>query len=369
MLDTVEGAVTTEWNLLAVMPQHLRAQPPRAFGFRQPAEWTRHEATWAAWPFDEEEWRGMLGSARDEFARFVATMARFEPVRLLVADDEAEGDARRRLAGVNGVTFLHVPLDDVWLRDSGPIFVQAPDGRVSFVHWAFNAWGRKFDWALDDEVPEALATHLGLDHFDVDVVLEGGSIDTDGNGTVLTTRQCLLEPSRNPHLRETDLAGLLADYLGFDRLVWLDRGLEGDHTDGHVDTIARFVAPGRVAACVASPDDEPNHTVLAHNVAILRRAGLDVVEVPVPAERRTFEGERLPLTYVNFCLVNGAVLVPQYGDMHDERALRIIGEAFPDRKAVGVDSAAIITSGGSLHCLTQQQPWGPFWSAPEGIAP
>lgn len=311
----------------------------------------------------------MLEPARNEFAGFIATTAGFEPVQLLVADDEAEEDARRRLAGVDDVRFLRVPLDDVWLRDSGPIFVQGPDGRISFVHWAFNAWGRKFDWALDDDVPEAIAAHLGLDHFDVDVVLEGGSIDTDGKGTVLTTRQCLLEPARNPHLSEAELERLLADYLGFERVVWLDRGLEGDHTDGHVDTIARFVAPGRVAACVASPDDEANFATLRHNVETLRRAGLDVIEVPVPADRRVFEGERLPLTYVNFCLVNGAVLVPQYGDKHDQRALRTIAEAFPDRQAVGLDSSAIITSGGSFHCLTQQQPWGPYWSAPEEVNP
>lgn len=311
----------------------------------------------------------MLEAARNEFTHFVSVMARFEPVRLLVADDEAEQDARRRLAGVDEVTFMRVPLDDVWLRDSGPIFVRAPDGRISFVHWAFNAWGRKFDWTLDDEVPEAVAANLGLDHFDVDAVLEGGSIDTDGNGTVLTTRQCLLEPNRNPHLAEADLEGLMADYLGFERVVWLDRGLEGDHTDGHVDTIARFVAPGRVAACVASPDDEANFAGLRDNVETLRGAGLDVIEVPIPVDRRVFEGERLPLTYVNFCLVNGAVLVPQYGDTNDERALRIIADAFPGRQAVGLDSSAIITSGGSFHCLTQQQPWGPYWSAPEEVAP
>mgnify|MGYP006277255223 CR=1 FL=1 len=311
----------------------------------------------------------MLAPARDEFTRFVTTVARFEPVDLLVADEDAEADARYRLRGVEGVRFLRVPMDDVWMRDSGPIFVQAPDGRVSFVHWAFNAWGRKFDHALDDDVPEALATHLDLDHFDVDVVLEGGSIDTDGLGTVLTTRQCLLEPARNPHLSEADLEGLLADYLGFERVIWLDRGLEGDHTDGHVDTIARFVAPGRVAACVAGPDDAANVAVLADNARVLRAAGLEVIEVPVPAERRVFEGERLPLTYVNFCLVNGAVLVPQYGDVNDAVALRLIGDAFPDRQAIGLDSSAIITSGGSFHCLTQQQPRGPRWTTPRKGSP
>ena len=344
------------------MPAHIRHRTPADLGFAQPPEWFPHAATWAAWPFDDDEWRGMLLSARREFEALVRAMARHEPVGLLVADDEAETDARARLSDVDTVAFLRAPLDDVWLRDSGPIFVRRADGVVSFVHWGFNAWGQKFDWHLDDEVPEALAAHLGVDHFDVDIVLEGGSIETDGTGLALTTRQCLLHPARNPHLTQRELESALRDHLGFTRgVIWLERGLEGDHTDGHIDTIARFVRPGVVVACTAESDDAQNHAVLSQNATVMRNAGLEVLEVPLPAERRCFEGERLPLTYVNFCLVNGAVLVPQYGDRNDARALEVIGAAFPDRTVQGLESSAIITSGGSFHCLTQQQPQGPLW--------
>lgn len=348
------------------MPVHLRSPRPAALGFGLPAEAERHAATWAAWPFDDAEWRGMLAPAREEFARFIDAIAGFEPVRLLVADAESAADVRKRLGVRDAITCIEVPLDDVWLRDSGPIFVRNGEGRVSFVHWGFNAWGGKFDWALDDEVPEAIAAHLDLDHFDIDVILEGGSIEADGTGTALTTRQCLLTPTRNPGLGETDLARILAENLGLTRVVWLERGLEGDHTDGHVDTIARFVAPGVVAACVAEPEDALNHATLSANAARLRAEGFTVIEVPLPRERRVFDGERLPLTYVNYCVVNGAVLVPQYADPHDARALSILTEAFPDRAVIGLASSAIITSGGSFHCLTQQQPDGPLWRAPEG---
>ncbi len=338
---------------------------PRSFGFRQPAEWDAHAATWGGWPFDDEEWRGQLEAARTEYAAFARAVANCEPFWLLVADDESLDDAQSRLG--SAVRYLRVPMDDVWLRDSGPIFVTRPDdATVSCVHWRFNAWGRKFDWQLDDDVPEAVVAALDLDHFDAELVFEGGSIETNGQGVAITTRQCLLEPLRNPGLTERDLEHVLAEYLGLTRIVWLELGLQGDHTDGHVDTIARFVDEDTVLACVAEDASDPNHDVLAENAARLR-AHFKVIEIPTPREARFFGEERLPLTYVNYCLANGSVIVPQYGDYNDDRALEIVRHAFPGRDAIALSSAAIITSGGSFHCLTQHQPQGALWKAPESI--
>lgn len=351
------------------MPSHIREETPRSLGFRQPAEWTPHAATWAAWPFDHNEWRGHLAGARQEFTALVRAIARYEPVKLLVdADDtEAEREARHHLSELDNLTLLTVPLDDVWMRDSGPIFVTRNDGWVSFVHWAFNAWGKKFAWRRDDEVPEAIARWLDVDHFDQDVVLEGGSIDTDGHGTALTTRQCLLAPSRNPHLDGPALERVMHDYLGYERIVWLDQGLQGDHTDGHVDTIARFVNERMIVACISDDANDPNHDILRDNLAALRAARdahgrpYDIVPIPIPQARWVADGERLPLTYVNFYITNGAVLVPQYGDAHDGRALDVLRELFRGREVVGLPSSHIITAGGSFHCLTQQQPSGTVW--------
>jgi agmatine deiminase len=342
------------------MPAHVREETPVEQGFRQPPEWAPHAATWAAWPFGEQHWKPHLEAVRDEFAALVAAIAVREPVRLLVADEEVEADARRRLSAVDRVSYFPVALDDVWLRDSGPIFVSRGE-TVAFVNFRFNAWGGKFEWKRDDRVPEAVASILDADHFDAAIILEGGSIDTNGEGVFLTTRQCLLHRGRNPHMSEAALDAALHDALGCEHLIWLDEGLEGDHTDGHVDTIARFVDPRTVVACVTDERTDPNHLVLARNAATLRAAGLRVVELPLPRGRREAHGLRLPLTYANFYILNGAVIVPLYGDPHDEAALDILRPLFADREVVGLSSAAIIHGGGSFHCLTQQQPAGPLW--------
>ncbi|MEW6279335.1 MAG: agmatine deiminase family protein [Candidatus Eremiobacterota bacterium] len=335
-----------------------RLRTPRSLGFAMPAEWEPHAATWTAWPFDDEEWRGFVESARQEYAAVLTRLAECEPVELLVADEEAETDARRRLPGVR---CHRVPLDDVWFRDNGPLFVRRPDGAVAMTHWRFNAWGEKYDFELDARAPEALERILTGHRFEVPVVLEGGSLDVNGRGLALTTRQCLLHPRRNPGWSEADLERVLLENLGIERLVWLERGLEGDHTDGHIDTLARFLNEGTVACCVAEDPADPNHAVLQDNLERLEAAGLDVVPVPLPAAPRYLLGERLPLTYVNFYVANGIVLVPTYGDVNDERALAILGPLFPGRSVEGFAASAILTSGGAFHCLTQQQPAGPMW--------
>ncbi|MBB6098773.1 agmatine deiminase [Deinobacterium chartae] len=342
------------------------APTPRSLGFAMPAEWAPHAATWTSWPFDDELWVGHLEGVRREFAELVRTIARFEPVHLLVRDQEAEQDARTRLQGVSGVTFHRVPLDDVWFRDNGPLFVVRGQD-VSFVNWEFNSWGQKFEWLLDTQAPEAVARFLEVAHWDQSVVMEGGSLELNGQGVALTTRQCLKSEFRNPGLDESDLEGILRDYLGIEKLLWLDAGLEGDHTDGHIDTITRFVDERTIVTCVCEDASDANFATMNDNLARLRAftdaqgRPFEIVTLPLPANRLELEGKRLPPTYANFYIGNGFVVVPMYGDPNDARALEVLRPLFPGREVIGLSSRELITGGGSFHCVTQQQPAGRIW--------
>lgn len=350
------------------MTRHLtREDPtPRALGFAMPAEWTPHAATWMSWPADDALWFGHLEAVRREFAALVGTIARFEKVELLVRDEESERDARARLEGAN-VTFHRVPLDDVWIRDNGPLFVKrrGPDGpEVAFTNWRFNSWGGKFQWQHDDAVPEFVAERLGAGHWDLPQVLEGGAIELSGAGVALTTRSCLLTETRNPGLSEDDYARLLRQNLGIEKLLWLTGGLENDHTDGHIDTITRFVNERTVVTSVAAEPSDANFAPMQQNLAALRAmTDLDgqpfqIVELPLPANRLEGAEGRLPPTYANFYIGNGFVVVPQYGDVNDERALEVLTPLFPGREVIGLGAASLITGGGAFHCVTQQQPEG-----------
>ncbi len=322
-----------------------------------PAEWEPHAATWAAWPFDDEEWRGFLAPAREEYSEVLRRLSAFEPVELLVHDQDTEDDARRRLEGCD-VRYHRCPLDDVWLRDNGPIFVRREDGKIHLTHWRFNAWGQKYDYALDARAPETIARILNARRVEIDLVMEGGSLETDGTGLCLTTRQCLLHPRRNPNVEASELQRNLHRYLGLDRVIWLERGLEGDHTDGHIDTLTRFVAPGKVVTSMAADRSDSNYELLQENFHQLEAYGLEVVKLPLPQERRELEGVRLPMTYANFYIANGIVLVPLYQDTRDDEAMHVLSKVFPGRLVEGFPARAIITSGGAFHCLTQQQPAG-----------
>jgi agmatine deiminase len=333
-----------------------------------PAERGPHAATWLSWPSGEALWEGELASVRAEVTALAAALARFEPVAVNVADASAETDARRRLdeAGVpaGAVSFHRVPLDDAWLRDNGPLFVVDDAGRLALTDWRFDGWGGKYPAARDDRVPAAIADALGVRRFAYDAVLEGGAIEMDDDGTVLTTRSCLLDGVRNPGLDEAGYAALLREGLGATRVVWLRGGLVDDHTDGHVDTVARFVGGGALVCAVADEDDEDNGAVLSANrarLAELRRADgrpYELVELPLPCDRSRRHGVRPPRSYANFCLTNGGVVVPTFGDPRDGEALEILASAFPDREVVGVDARQLVTGGGGVHCLTQHQPEG-----------
>ncbi|MFC4424713.1 agmatine deiminase family protein [Deinococcus navajonensis] len=349
------------------MRHFLPSDPsPHDLGFTMPAEWAPHAATWMSWPADDDLWFGRLSGVRAEFAELVRTIARFEPVQLLVRDPESEQDARARLAGAD-VTFHAVALDDVWLRDNGPIFVQRGQ-EIALVNWRFNAWGGKFHWQNDDRVPEYVAQVLNAGHWDRPEILEGGGLEVNGRGVGLTTRSCFLTETRNPGLDEARYGALLQQTLGVRQLLWLGGGLENDHTDGHIDTITRFTDEQTIVTSVEPNPADPNHAVMQANLEALREMRdqdgqpFRIAELPLPAERLEGAEGRLPPTYANFYIGNGFVVVPQYGDPHDEQALAVLRPLFPGRELIGLSSREIIGGGGSFHCVTQQQPAGSIWT-------
>lgn len=354
---------------------HIFSDSPRALHYAMPPEWALHSATWMSWPFDDEMWHGHLREVRREYAQFVRKLSQFEPVHLLVRDAEARASASEALQGVQRVQMHELPLDDVWLRDNGPIFVTRPEKAeggssvlppVAMVNWEFNAWGDKYDWSQDNEAPEAISRILDLPYFENAMIMEGGSLDINGEGVCLTTEQCLLSPKRNPHASRADIEKALYDFLGQKQIVWLKLGLEGDHTDGHIDTITRFASADTVlhSSCLDRSDInwqrmEENKEIL-QGVRLADGRSLKVIDLPLPQKRLELaDGTRLPPTYANFYIANGAVLVPQYGDPQDEAALSILRQAFPRHQVIGLASRYIITGGGSFHCLTQQQPAKP----------
>ncbi|MDF1521359.1 MAG: agmatine deiminase family protein [Trueperaceae bacterium] len=356
---------------------HLEHPTPADLGFRMPAEWGPHAATWTSWPSDDDLWEGQLDAVRGEFTCLVATISGFEPVVVNVTGEEAEGDARRHLtaagADLDRVRFHRVPLDDAWFRDNGPIFVVDGYARVAATDWRFNAWGGKYAFARDDRVPEAVARTLGMRRFAFPYVLEGGAIEVNDEGLLLTTRSCLRTSTRNPDLDEGAYEALLRAGLGVRHVVWLDEGLEGDHTDGHVDTIVRFAGDRTIVCAVAEDPRDANFGPMQRNLATLRALRTPdgdpyhVVELPLPRERLEEGGHRLAASYANWYVANGVVVVPTYGDPNDARALDLVRPLFPDRDVLGLRARALVTGGGAWHCVTQQQPAGEV--APEAVAP
>ncbi len=335
---------------------------------RLPAEWTPHEATWLAWPAHADLWGENLAPAQRAFVALCEGIASGpaetrEELRILVRDGEAEEGARAALGHL--APRLHrIPYGDIWLRDTAPIFVRDEAGRVVPTVFAFNGWGGKYVLPGDDGVARAIAATTGVSGEVFPWVLEGGSVEVDGEGTVLTTRQCLLHENRNPGMGREAIERGLVEALGAERVLWLGEGLLNDHTDGHVDTIARFVAPGVVVAMEPSGADNPNREALLQILGDLRAmrdaAGrsIEVVTVPSPGRILDAEGRIMPASYVNFYIANHAVVVPTYGAPADEAAVARIAALFPGRRTTGVDARAVLTGGGAFHCITQQVPRG-----------
>lgn len=335
---------------------------PRASGYRMPAEWQAHASTWLAWPSAAHLWEEDLLVAQAEHADLCRELAQGETLDVLVPDAEAEATARSALFGLD-VRLHRIPFGDIWLRDIAPIFLQGPGG-VASVRFAFNGWGGKYVLPHDAAVAHAIQQVDGRASFASGFVLEGGSVDVDGEGTVLTTRQCLLHPNRNGVVDEATCEAILRDHLGAERVLWLDEGLLHDHTDGHVDTIARFIAPGVVACMAPSGFDDPNREVLDTIARDLGRmsdaAGrrLEVVRIPSPGLVLDEDGDAMPASHVNFYIANACVAVPIYGTPWDEAAVEALRPWFPGRKVVGLSARAILTGGGAFHCISQQVPLG-----------
>jgi agmatine deiminase len=342
-------------------------QNPRADGFAMPAEFASHQATLMAWPARDEWWGAVLDPAKNEWAGVARAVAAFEPVTM-VCNPGQSADVRRRCG--SGVEPLELPIDDSWMRDNGPIFVADANGDIALVQFRFNSWGEKFlPYDNDVRVPEVLASHLGVRRYQAPFVLEGGSFFVDGEGTLLTTEQCLLHPNRNPSMSREEIEDGLRSFLGVETVIWLPHGLVEDRdTDGHVDGLAQYVRPGAVMMSVAAGDDDPNAARFDEDRAVLSRlpdAGgrtIDVLDGPVNAWAEVDGVGRVVIPYLNFYVVNRGVIVPVGGVPEDEAALEVVGKVFPDREVVGVPAALISHGGGGPHCITQQVPAGSFVS-------
>ncbi|MCI0430812.1 MAG: agmatine deiminase family protein [Rhodospirillales bacterium] len=331
-------------------------------GFFMPPEWAPHARCWMQWPCREPLFGEHLAAARDAYADVARAIAEFEPVTM-IANPEHVIEASLKCGP--GVSTFPLPLDDSWCRDSGPTFVVNMAGAVAGVDWKWNAWGNKYpDHKRDAGVARAVLEHLGMRRYAAPLVLEGGAIHVDGEGTLLTTESCLLNPNRNPDIGREEVEGALRQFLGVRAVIWLNGGLEDDDTDGHVDNVACFARPGLVLGLHSSDPADGNHRVLADNLARLRAtkdaAGrdLEVISIEQPRRREMEDGRRLALSYINFYIANGGVVMPAFEDPQDRHAYDAIQRAFPDRRVVQVPATDIVFGGGGIHCITQQQPAG-----------
>jgi agmatine deiminase len=355
-----------------------KAEPgprPRALSYRMPAEWERHAATWLAWPHNRSDWPGKFEAIPWVFADIVRHLARVEDVNLIVASARERQDAREVLhrshVDVKRVKFHIWPTNRIWTRDSGPIFIKNDSG-IAVTNWRFNAWAKYSDWKHDNQLPERIARNLKLKQFaptvtrkgrPYHVVLEGGSIDVNGQGLMLSTEECHLSKvqQRNAGLNQRDLEQIFADYLGIEKVIWLGRGIQGDDTHGHVDDISRFVTADTVLTAVEPDRGDANYEPLQENLRRLRAATdlagrkLQVIELPLPRPV-VFRGQRLPASYANFYIANNLVLVPTFNDANDRVALNILADVFPTREVVGIHCGDFIWGLGAIHCMTQQQP-------------
>ena len=331
-----------------------------------PAEWAPHRATWLSWPHKEASWPGKFEPVPGIFAEMVRWLVPGEEVHINVRDAAMEQEVRALLAGravpLGNVVFHHHPTNDAWCRDHGPIFVHRPDRSEVILDWGYNAWGNKYPpYDLDDTVPTRIGEELGIPVISPGMILEGGSIDVNGRGTLLTTEACLLNPNRNPSLSREQIEAQLRHYLGVRHILWLGDGIEGDDTDGHIDDLTRFVGPRTVVTVVEENRADPNYQPLQENLERLRTmtdqdgAPLEVVTLPMPRPLY-YEDQRLPASYANFYIGNQVVLLPAFDPPHDAEAGAILQRLFPDREVVAIDCTDLVWGLGAFHCVTQQWP-------------
>ena len=332
---------------------------PASENYYMPPEWHPHTRCWMAYPCHPDSWRFGLEVARAAFVRVAHAIARFEPVTVVVPPEEMPH--ARELFG-DKIELLALPLSDSWTRDTAPTFVIDGKGNIAGVDWQFNAWGGNYaDYHADAKLAEGILNATQIRRFAAPFILEGGSIHTDGEGTLLTSEECLLNSNRNPHLSREQIEANLRDYLGVQKIVWLGNGLQDDETDGHVDNIACFSKPGTVLAITTNDPEDSNYKALQDNLSRLRAETdaqgrkFEILEIEQPARRDAF-GERLAMSYINFYIANGGIVVPVFDDPMDEVALETLRKAFPNHEVVGVNGMDIIYGGGCIHCITQQQP-------------
>ena len=341
---------------------------PQQAGYYFPAEFAPHEATWLSWPHKEASWPGKIDTIYAPYSEFVYYLANSEKVRINVLDESMQQFAIQHLqkANVNlaNVEFFMHPTNDAWCRDHGPAFLINPSAATKkvIVDWGYNAWGNKYPpFDLDDVIPTSIAQHFNLPVFHPGIVMEGGSVEFNGAGTLLTSTACLLNPNRNPHLNQQQIEAFLCAYYGVQQILWVDEGIIGDDTDGHIDDTVRFVNEHTVLTVVEENTKDENYALLQHNLKQLSQMrlsngrSLDIIELPMP-DPVIYEDQRLPASYANFYIANKYVIVPTFRCSKDDKALAIISSCFPERKVVGIDSTDIIWGLGSFHCLSQQEP-------------
>lgn len=338
---------------------------PKKQGFTFPAEWAPQEAMWLSWPHKEESWPGKIDKIYPFYCQFIKVVAEGQKVRINVRDEAMKSFAIEKLNAVDAdlsqIEFYFNETNDAWCRDHGPAFL-VKNGEKAIVDWGYNAWGGKYPpFDKDDVVPTKIGAHFGLEVFHPGIVMEGGSVEFNGAGTILTTTACLLNENRNPHLSKAQIESYLLEFYGQEQVLWLGDGIVGDDTDGHIDDITRFVSEDTVLTVVESNPLDENYLLLQENLETLKGLrlkdgrALNIVQLPMPSPV-IYEDTRLPASYANFYIANKVVVVPVFNDVNDNRALEIIQSVFPDRKVVGIDSVDIIWGLGSFHCLSQQEP-------------
>jgi agmatine deiminase len=343
---------------------------PSELGFHMPAEWHPHTATWLTWPKDPETWPGRVEEVEEIYLQMLAALTPHEVVNLLVDDEATEADVRQRsrFESAGNIHFHRIETVDAWIRDYGPNFLVDQSGNLAFNDWRFNAWGNKYEeLKLDDRIPEQLHAILQTRRFNPGIVMEGGSIEVNGEGCVLTTEQCLLNPNRNPHLNRTQIEQYLKDYLGVVKVLWLGEGIVGDDTDGHIDDIARFVATDTIVCAVEDDPADANYELLQDNLKRAREM-VDSRGKPFRIETLPMPGivggsstdsrnlERLPASYANFYIANKVVLAPVFDHSNDARAVETLQTLFPDRLVVPINCEPLVWGMGTIHCVSQQQP-------------
>src|SRR5450432_2759749 len=341
---------------------------PKELGYRFPAEFEQHAATWLSWPHKEASWPGKISSIYAPYSLFIKALAENEFVHINVVNENMKSFAQERLEAISTnmdrVKFFTHPTNDAWCRDYGPAFLINPGAAQPkiIIDWNYNAWGNKYPpYDLDDRIPTLIATAYEIPVLYPDIIMEGGSVDFNGNGTLITSESCLLNQNRNPHLSRSGIESYLEAYYGVDQVLWVKDGIVGDDTDGHIDDTVRFINEDTVLCAVEENKSDENYEILQRNLTDLKTMRLlngkqiNVIELPMP-DKLFHEGQRLPASYANFYIANGLVVVPTFKSNQDDRALQIIQDAFRDRTIVGIDSTDIIWGLGSFHCLSQQEP-------------